>query len=115
MKLSTDDIGDNVLTYIENIVSATSFGSVVISAHEGRLIQMEIVEKVRFGPDLPQQVLHRTPITRTPLLQGKIRQALGGLKYGQVTLSVKAGKAIQIDRTEKRRLDRAEGLHGDGI
>ena len=115
MKLSTDDIGDNVLAYIESIISATNFGSVVISAHEGRLIQMEIVEKVRFGQDLPQQILNRTKTARNPSLQEKLRQALGGLRYGQVTLAVKAGKAIQIDRTEKKRLDRAEGQHGDGI
>jgi hypothetical protein len=34
----------------------------------------------------------------------QIREALDGLRYGQVTIVVHDGAVVQIDRTEKRRL-----------
>jgi hypothetical protein len=33
----------------------------------------------------------------------QIRQALDGLRYGQVTIVIHDGSVVQIDRTEKRR------------
>jgi hypothetical protein len=33
----------------------------------------------------------------------QIRQALEGLRYGQVTIVIHDGAVVQIDRTEKRR------------
>jgi len=33
----------------------------------------------------------------------QIRQALEGLRYGQVTIVIQDGAVVQIDRTEKRR------------
>ncbi len=33
----------------------------------------------------------------------QIRQALDGLRYGQVTIVIHDGAVVQIDRTEKRR------------
>jgi hypothetical protein len=38
----------------------------------------------------------------------EIRQALTGLRYGQVTAIVQDGLVIQIERTERRRLRRGE-------
>ena len=37
-----------------------------------------------------------------------IREALAGLRYGAVNIIVQDGVVIQIERTEKRRLRRAE-------
>lgn len=34
----------------------------------------------------------------------QIREALGGLKYGQVTIIVQDGVIVQIDRMERKRL-----------
>lgn len=34
----------------------------------------------------------------------QVRQALTGLKFGQITITVQDGLAIQIERTEKTRL-----------
>lgn len=36
----------------------------------------------------------------------QIRDALRGLKYGSLTIQVQDGVVVQIDRTEKRRLQR---------
>lgn len=33
-----------------------------------------------------------------------VREALSGLNYGQITLTVHDGRVVQIDVTEKRRL-----------
>lgn len=48
------------------------------------------------------------PATLEPTLQA-IRDALQGLRYGQVTVIVQDGRVMQIDRTERHRLstDRA--------
>lgn len=35
---------------------------------------------------------------------GKIRQALAGLRYGQVVLTLQDGVLVQIERSEKTRL-----------
>jgi hypothetical protein len=37
---------------------------------------------------------------------GEIRDALRGLRYGSLTIQVQDGVVVQIDRTEKRRLQR---------
>ena len=33
-----------------------------------------------------------------------VQEALQGLKFGVVTITVQDGKVVQVDRTEKRRL-----------
>jgi hypothetical protein len=57
--------------------------------------------------------------TTSPLAAGRIKEeiskALNGLEYGQLVIQIKDGKVTQIDRTEKRRLPRLEGLYGEGI
>ena len=47
------------------------------------------------APDREQELQH-------------IRDALAGLRYGSVNIIVQDGVVIQIERTEKRRLRRAE-------
>ena len=42
----------------------------------------------------------------------RIRMAFAGLDYGQLTLVVKAGEVVQIERTLKERFT---GLDGEGI
>lgn len=48
-------------------------------------------------------------------LRAQIAEALGALKYGQITILIRDGKVVQIDRTEKRRYSDLEGQYGDGI
>lgn len=48
-------------------------------------------------------------------LRAEITAALSGLEYGQVVILIKDGKVTQIERTEKKRLPRLEGLNGEGI
>jgi hypothetical protein len=48
---------------------------------------------------------HRTDVERDNELQ-QIREALIGLRFGSVTIVVQDGVVVQIDRTEKKRLQR---------
>jgi hypothetical protein len=43
----------------------------------------------------------------------KIREALKGIKHGTVTVIIQDGIVVQIDRTEKSRIDYTE-VHRDG-
>lgn len=45
----------------------------------------------------------RLPLLPTEL-QSLLKEALKGMRYGQVILIVQDGKVVQIDRTEKVRL-----------
>ena len=56
------------------------------------------------GPHSP----HRTDASSDSELQ-QIRQALAGLRFGSVTIVVQDGVVVQIDRTEKKRLQRRNG------
>ena len=56
------------------------------------------------GPHSP----HRTDVERDNELQ-QIREALAGLRFGSVTIVVQDGVVVQIDRTEKKRLQRRNG------
>jgi hypothetical protein len=48
-------------------------------------------------------------------VKGEIIKALSGLQFGQVVIQIKDRKVTQIDRTEKKRMPRMEGVGGDGI
>jgi hypothetical protein len=39
----------------------------------------------------------------------QIRTALRGIAYGTITIAIQDGVVVQIDRTEKLRLDRSRG------
>ena len=40
---------------------------------------------------------------------GRVREALSGLRYGEVTVIVQDGVIVQVERTEKLRLQKAGG------
>lgn len=47
-------------------------------------------------------------------IRSSVLEALKELKYGQVSIIIKAGKITQIEKTEKQRAS-LQGLYGDGI
>jgi hypothetical protein len=61
-------------------------------------------------PTGPHSTL-RTDAPRDEELQ-QIREALQGLRFGSVTIVVQDGVVVQIDRTEKRRLQRRNTPNG---
>jgi hypothetical protein len=44
-----------------------------------------------------------------------LREALGTIKFGTVTLIIQDGKVIQIDKSEKVRLKKPDFIDGSGI
>ena len=49
------------------------------------------------------------PLDRTRDALDRIQTALRGLKYGTVTAVVQDGIVVQVDRTEKFRIDKPRG------
>lgn len=49
------------------------------------------------------------PLDRTRDALDRIQTALRGLKYGTVTAVVQDGVVVQVDRTEKFRIDKPRG------
>ncbi|MDR3590512.1 MAG: YezD family protein [Negativicutes bacterium] len=112
-QLSTSNISEKVLNRIEDAVATTSFGSIVLTVQDARLIQIDLGEKIRL--DGTPRLLPKATRDRNPVLRSRVIRALFGLKFGQVILMVENGKAVQIERNEKTRWNRMEGQHGDGI
>jgi hypothetical protein len=48
-------------------------------------------------------------------LDRHLREALRLIRFGTITLVIQDGRVIQIDKSEKIRLNRQEHIHGSGI
>jgi len=48
-------------------------------------------------------------------LERQVRDALRVIRYGTITLVIQDGKVIQIDKSEKIRINRQEHIFGSGI
>lgn len=48
-------------------------------------------------------------------LERVVREALKAIRFGTVSLVVQDGRVIQVDKSEKIRLDRGGHIHGSGI
>ena len=58
MSTTTEDITvDSWLEVVRRKVAAIRFGSVQITVHEGRVTQVEAIEKTRFVPDKAEAAL----------------------------------------------------------
>jgi hypothetical protein len=58
--------------------------------------------------DATRQV-ETTPLDRTRDALDRIQTALRGLRYGTVTAVVQDGVVVQVDRTEKIRIEKRNG------
>ena len=48
-------------------------------------------------------------------LERLVREALGSIRFGTVTLVVQDGRVIQVDKNEKIRLNKVGHIDGSGI
>jgi hypothetical protein len=48
-------------------------------------------------------------------LERVVRESLKSIRFGTVTLVVQDGRVIQVDKSEKIRMDRIGHIHGSGI
>ena len=100
---------------VSRLMREIQFGSLTFTVQDGRIVQLERNETFQF-PAVPPKVQPSRQVSKPareslPGLAG----ALAGLRFGQVVVKFQAGRAIQIDRTEKRRWSDLMGLGGDGI
>ncbi len=97
---------------IEQAVSDVGFGSVTLIVQDGKIIQIEKLDKIRVEGH--QSVISRAAKTNS-ILRSKIIEAMDKMNYGQVMIVIKNKRIVQIERTEKQRVHSLEGLYGDGI
>lgn len=105
-------ISATVMKKIESMIQGTFHGSVTLIIQDSRLIQLERIEKVRVVELEEERKAASQPGEG---LQPRIAASLRGLKFGHITIIIKGGAVVQIERTEKRRFTEWEGLDGDGI
>ncbi len=106
-------ISEEVLALIEQAVKHINFGSVTLVLQDSRIIQMEKLEKIRIG-EQPPKGAGKTAAAATGVRM-RILQSVDGMEYGKVAMQIQAGQIMQVERTEKYRVGKLTGLHGDGI
>lgn len=102
------------LAVIDQSIQNISFGEIVLIVQDGHIVQIERTEKIIISSQKNSE--HgKKGIEEINLLRKKILGELSHLQYGQLVVKIKAGKAVQIEKTEKRRFPEVEGVYGDGI
>jgi hypothetical protein len=101
-----------VLALIEQAIREISFGSVTLVLQDSRVIQMEKLEKIRFGEKPSKGANKPTPAGS---FRTRILQSVSGMEFGKVAIQIQAGQIMHVERTEKYRVGKLTGLNGDGI
>jgi len=109
-------ISQELLGKIVEILHSMVYGNIILIVQNFRLVQIERNEKIR-PEDMAEygNTLKATRRADYAILCRKIQQQFTGLEYGQVVVVVKAGKIVQVERTEKYRFPNFTGLDGEGI
>ena len=92
------------------------FGSVSLVVQDSKIIQIEKLEKIRLceaGGRLKQA--EKTVAAEGPAFRTRVQKAVEGLQYGKILIQIQSRQVIQIERTEKYRVNKLAGLYGDGI
>lgn len=113
--LQVNNLDQSVLQTVQTTAAGVEHGSLTLIVQDSRLIQMDVVNKIRFGAQLSSKLKPVRGKVVQQVLQGKIAAALRDMQYGQVTLVIKNGEIVQVERTEKQRFASLQGLYGEGI
>ena len=102
---------------VENHIFGTTHGTVTLIIQDGKLIQLDKTEKIRFGDKQqgPRPPAAQPGCNLKSKLRLRINQESKNLKFGQIIVVIKDGKITQIEKLEKHRVSGLEGLFGDGI
>ncbi|HWR43916.1 YezD family protein [Sporomusa sp.] len=107
---------DAGLELIEQAVRDISFGSLTLVVQDSKVIQIEKLEKIRICEQQPKAAgKTATKATAGAALRTRILQSVSGMEYGKVAIQIQSGQIMQVERTEKYRVGKFTGLHGDGI
>lgn len=107
---------DAALDLIEQAIRDISFGSLTLVVQDSKVIQLEKLEKIRI---CGQQAKGTAKTVEKEVDRAGVRirimQSVSGMEYGKVAIQIQAGQIMQVERTEKYRVGKLTGLHGDGI
>ncbi|MDR2825890.1 MAG: YezD family protein [Deltaproteobacteria bacterium] len=110
------EISGELMDGILSVLNSTLYGEVTLVAQNFRLVQIERHEKIRPDELFKKRALPLRPdSTLSAAVTDKIRASWRGLEFGQVVISIKEGRVVQIDRTVKERVRDLSGLYCDGI
>lgn len=87
-------------------------GSLTLSYQDGKIVHVERSEL--FRPNKAGTTAVREPAEALRLAERLLNEG-SGLKYGQMNVKVTEGRVVQVEKTEKRRVNDQTGLYGDGI
>lgn len=113
--------GDNyppvqVMEIVDHFLFTADNGFLILTLQDGYVVKIEKNEKYLITTKKRQAGLikYSKPSAIHPL-HTKIVAELQQIQYGQLVIHLKNGKVEQIEKTEKRRMNEQENLHGDGI
>lgn len=98
---------------LQQVLQQLSFGSVILTLQDGRVLQVEKREVFRLPYAASKSAAAASPDT-APVVK-RILAALGTLAYGRMELKVQGGKVTQVETTAKLRGCDWQGMDGDGI
>lgn len=109
---SVNDVSVDILSIIESAVKSVVHGSITLKVQDSRIIQMDKYESVLFGSQMP--ITLNTPDV-SKMLRLRLQEAIKGLEFGSIVISMRDNRITRIDKTEKSRLTDLQGMYGDGI
>ncbi|NLU42643.1 MAG: DUF2292 domain-containing protein [Firmicutes bacterium] len=105
----------HVITLLDGTIMGASLGAITVTVQDCRIVQIERTDRILVpaspGLNAPQKMSQSS----VALCRRKILQEIRDLAYGQVTVKIQDGLPVQVEKTEKIRLPRIEGLDGEGI
>ncbi|HWR40883.1 MAG TPA: YezD family protein [Patescibacteria group bacterium] len=104
------------LDLIVQSVDDIFFGSVSLVVQDSKIIQIEKLEKIRLCEAGGRTSLPRkTECGDAAGFRTRVAAAVDGLQYGKILIQIQSRQVVQIERTEKYRVNKLAGLYGDGI
>ena len=100
---------------VSRLMREIQFGTLTLTVQDGRIVQLERNETFQFPTLSPKTQPSRQASKPAMESLPGLSTALTGLRFGQVVVKIQAGRAVQIDRTEKKRWSDLMGIGGDGI
>ena len=109
-------IQNQVIDIIDYFLQTVQQGYLILTVQDGCVVKAERTEKYIISArerDFWHSSLPR-PQKKHPFME-KILAELRSIRYGQLVVRLEDSQVNQIEKTEKRRVNELQGVHGDGI
>lgn len=105
-----------VMEIVDHFLFTADTGFLILTLQDSYVVKIEKNEKYIITAKGRQAgyIKYNKPGNTHPL-HAKIVSELQQIQYGQLVIHLKNGKVEQIEKTEKRRVNEQENLHGAGI